>query len=161
MLEDKRVLLGIFLVFSLVLFLFLFRFRISPAQNLTQVKFEKKSDLFYEYEIFRYPVRAKVLKGVFNVGVSVDTNILDFGELPLGSKGKKTIWLNNSEEKEVKVEIIIFGEIKPFLKVEEESFVLTANEKKPIIVEFNALKEGNFTGELDILIKKPRSLFSL
>ena len=160
MFEAEKVLFGLFFIFSLLLSLFLFKFEIVPTSNLTQVKFEKASDLFYDYEIFRYPVRAKVLKGVLDVGINADPNILDFGELPLGSKGKKSIWLNNSE-KEVKVEIKVFGEVRPFLKMSENSFELKSKESKLIKVEFYALKEGNFTGELDILIKKPKYSISL
>jgi|GEM_PF-3830424 hypothetical protein len=160
MFRAEKILFGLFSIFFLLLLLFLFKFEIAPTSNLTQIKIEKASDLFYDYEIFRYPVRARVLKGVFDIGINANPNTLDFGELPLGSKGKKFIWLNNSE-KEVKVEIKIFGEINPFLKIDEKSFELKSKESKLIQIEFYALKEGNFTGELDILIKKPKYPISL
>ncbi len=124
----------------------------------------KKSDLMFVYEVMRYPASGEIIKPEgFNesikVGIASDTDALNFGRVPgNGSYLKRYVHLNNTKEA-LKVSLKAYGNITPLIEFDENDFVLHKNESVEIGIVFNTVNAkayGNYTGEIDIIFKKPQ-----
>ncbi len=154
------------LIFSLLLILVLILL-LSPKNQrreefVVNMSLEKRSDLFFNYEILRYPSRAEVIplkEERMGIGIEVDPWNLNFGSIPAGNNfGKRFISLSNPQAKDVNVRFEVHGNISPFVKFSRNNFMLRAGEKERIEVYFNAssAKIGNYSGEIDVIIKVPK-----
>ena len=125
-------------------------------------------DALFVYEIARYPAYGEILNlEVVNesigIGLSSDTDALDFGKMPgNGSFSKKFILVNNTNNDAVLVSAKIYGNITPLISFDRNDFVLHINESAEIGAYFKTKTDnqsfgaGNYSGELDIVIKRPQ-----
>ncbi|MGC8993281.1 MAG: hypothetical protein ACP5H3_00700 [Candidatus Aenigmatarchaeota archaeon] len=129
--------------------------------------FEKKSGLLFEYEISKYPTYARILnvepgKNI-SIGVVNDPWNLAFGEVPgKGSFVRRYVDLQNLNDKKVKIELKVYGNISQKVNFSENNFWLFPNETKRVTIFFftNQTIEGYFEGEIDIIVKKAKYDFS-
>jgi hypothetical protein len=132
----------------------------EPANLVNNMKYESRKTLFYEYNIIRYPSKVLIVdlkSGERNniIGISTDSDILDFGIVPLGNNSaKKTISLAKLENKQPLVELAAYGNISDMITFSQNNFNLKDNEKISVILNVQEdTKVGNYTGEVDIVIK--------
>jgi hypothetical protein len=122
------------------------------------------SDLFFDYEVTKYESGAEVT-GIYSsnknltLGVVVDPWNIEFGSIPTGNNtGTRFISLENLKEKESKVSFKVYGNISPFVDFSRNNFILHSNEKTMVEASFytNSSKIGNYSGEIDVIIKTPK-----
>lgn len=151
---------------SIIIFVLLFLFTqpFQPKSFVSNKTFEKHSDFFFTYEIVRYPSSAEVLsiqpyQEKLTLGVVVDPWNLNFGKIPFGNNfATRFIELDNLKEKDAKIFFKVYGNISPFVNFTKNNFILKPNESVTIEVKFFAEKAeiGNYTGEIDVTIKRPK-----
>lgn len=71
------------------------------------------------------------------IGFNIDNDKLWFGIVPPGSEGVRHIDLSNNYDYPVKVKVSSHGELRPWIFVSENNFVLEPNETKSIDVIAN------------------------
>lgn len=134
------------------------------VSNMTFVKY---SDLFFNYEVTKYPSNAEVsilqpTQEKMNIGVAVDPWSLNFGIIPEGKNfGSKSVDIGNLENKDSKVIFKIYGNITPFVNFTKNNFILHSNESTTIEIQFHTdlAAVGNYSGEIDVIIQKPKYNF--
>ncbi|MCK4490977.1 MAG: hypothetical protein KAU03_00020, partial [Candidatus Altiarchaeales archaeon] len=52
--------------------------------------------------------------------------------------------------------IRVNGDIKPLIKIRDEEIILEKNGQREVQIAFNATGVGAYTGEIDVIVKKPR-----
>lgn len=135
----------------------------SPKQFVSNQTFVKYSDLFFSYEITKYPSSVEIVSPQFKekkltIGLVTDPWNLNFGIIPIGSYGTRHLNISNSEKNKVIVNFNVYGNIKHLISFSKNNFVLNPNESIYIDVFLNttsSTKVGNYTGEIDVIIKKP------
>jgi hypothetical protein len=125
------------------------------------------SDLLFDYEVTKYESRAEVT-GVYpsnknlTLGVVVDPWNMEFGSIPYGNNtGTRFVSLENLKEKESKVSFVVYGNISHFVDFSKNNFILHSNETTMVEANFhaNSSKIGNYSGEIDVMIKTPKYNF--
>lgn len=113
---------------------------------------------FYNYyiieETFILDMEVKVDD---HFGLNADTDALKFGRLMPGTSALRSISVGNNATFPLKVAILKSGQMKDWVKVSENNFVLKINESKSIIFEAYApenLDFGNYSGIVKIIFKK-------
>jgi hypothetical protein len=131
--------------------------------------FIRTSDLFYDYEINRYPSAAEIVE--LNqektiIGFDVDPTKLNFGMIPInGSYSRKTVNLTNMVDRGAKIYLDAYGNIRPYVSFGESRITLRKGESREIEIIFNSKTEnltaplGNYTGEIDIVTQVPKYNF--
>jgi hypothetical protein len=158
--KKKWVIIALMMIF-LVLFL---KYRPSSVELVENRTFVTYSDLFFSYEITKYPssveiVEAKPAQEKLTIGLTVDPWNLNFGIIPEGKNfGTRFISLSNLKEKDAKVSFKVYGNISPFVKFSNNNFLLHPNESLTIKVNFYAegAKIGNYSGEIDVIVQRPK-----
>jgi len=88
---------------------------------------EVNSGLFFTYEATRYPSNVNItepIEGNITIGVVVDPWNLNFGMIPTGGNfGKRILILTNQQEKNVRVSLKAYGNIKPMVEFEKNDFL--------------------------------------
>jgi len=151
--------LGIFLV-ALVLT----ACKIPGGGELDENTVEKCSDLFFNYEISRYPtggeiVAVDILGENISVGLVTDPWNLNFGTIPSnGSYAKRSIVLSNSGELATRINFRVFGDIFPLISFSKDNFVINTGEQVNIDIYFfsNNTEAGNYSGEIQIISRRPK-----
>jgi hypothetical protein len=136
----------------------------QPKELAVDKSFVTYSDLLFNYEITKYPSGAEIsvtepLQERLTVGVVVDPWNLKFGVIPAGNNfGTRFIDLSNLKEKEVKVSFKVYGNITPFVKFDENDFMLQPKENITVKVNFYtaSAEVGNYSGEIDVIIQRPQ-----
>jgi len=155
----------ILIIFSFTaLFLLLTNLPYQPKSFVQNKTFEKHSDLFFNYEIIRFPTSAEVSpyqpnQQKLSLGVVVDPWNLNFGRIPSGKNfATRFIDLSNLKEKDAKVIFKVYGNISPFVNFSKNNFILKPNESVTVEVKFYAEKAeiGNYAGEIDVIVKRPK-----
>ncbi len=135
----------------------------SPEVFVQNRTFATKSDIFYNYEITKYPSKVGIVnlmtKNASNIiGVSTDPWIIDFGIIPVGENfAQKTINLANKNKEDAKIRLKAFGNISSMVSFNRNNFYLKGNET--IYAFLNVTKNtepGNYTGEIDIIIQREK-----
>ncbi len=133
-------------------------FRPGYVSNVTV---DKTGDLLFNYEITRYPsaVEVKTIQPDSNItlGFVTDPWNLNFGIVPFnGSYEKRQVVLFNSNDEKVKVSVVAFGGISPLVDVPGNDIVLGAKQTADmgIYLRTYTYPEGNYSGEIDIVVKK-------
>ena len=151
-----------FLIFLIVgIFIFSSVPLLQPNEFVTNKTFERKQSLFFNVEINRYPTKVQVMnytKEKITVGVNVDPWNLNFGIVPIGKNyASRFINLFNSNKKDVKVILKVYGNISEFVTFSKNNFYLKPNQSVTIKINFNAENAsiGNYSGEIDVIIIKP------
>jgi len=136
-----------------------------PREFVKNQTFEIYENPFFIFEKARYPSNVEIVeKGEEGMllGFVTDPWNLNFGIIPLGGYGTRSITLFNSESSKVKVKLKAYGEIKDLVRFEKNDFILKPNEKVNVNIFLNTTNStriGNYTGEIDVIIKKPRFNF--
>jgi len=156
----------IFLILLTVLFLILISLQELPEPQdfVKERTFTNYSNLFFYYEITRYPSGVEVVSSTpidenVTLGFVVDPWNLNFGIVPTnGSYVKRHIELTNLREIPTRINLKVYGNITPLVSFSENNFVLHENEKVTIDVYLftNNTEIGNYLGEVDVIAKKPR-----
>ena len=141
--------------------LFLFNGPPPPKDFVMNRTFETHENLLFVYEMTRYPSDVEVTNPEEDIllGVTVDPWNLGFGIIPKGSYERRFLNLVNLEENNVKVGINPYGDIAPMISFNKNNFILRANESITVDVILrttNTTVTGNYTGEIDIIIVKPK-----
>ncbi|MEM7825823.1 MAG: hypothetical protein QW412_03120 [Candidatus Aenigmatarchaeota archaeon] len=154
------------LVLILIVFIILFLGKPEPKNFVENMTYEKTSDLFFTYEITKYPSNVEIIpqeEKKIKVGLVVDYWNLNFGIIPTGgSYGRRQVMISNSEKEKVRVYFKVYGSIKPLISFSKENFILLPGQNETITVFLNTTKEtkpGNYSGQIDVIIKKSKFSF--
>jgi hypothetical protein len=152
------------LIIAVVAFLFIFsKEPPAPEEFVNNKTIENYSTFFYNYEILRYPSNVEIMP-IENtnenvvLGFVTDPWNINFGIIPgNGSYATRTIEISNKEERNNEITLNVYGNISPLVVFSKNRFVLKPNEKASIEVFLYSKdsEPGNYTGEIDILSKKP------
>lgn len=131
---------------------------------VTNRTFETRSDIFFNYEITRYPSNteisiAKPTQEKYTIGVVIDPWNLNFGIIPAGDNfGTRFIDLTNLKEKDVKIYFKVYGNISPFVNFSKNNFILRPKENITVETHFYAssAEVGNYSGEIDVIAQRPK-----
>ncbi len=130
---------------------------------VTKMEFERSENLFFKYEITKYPSSVAILPNLNTsmvLGFTVDPWNLDFGIIPTGGNfGKRGLILTNTEEKRAKIKLNVYGNITPMVSFSKNDFILDKGENVTIDVFMkttNTTEPGNYTGEIDVVAIKPK-----
>jgi hypothetical protein len=132
----------------------------EPADRVLVKTRQQTDGMFFTKAVDRIPARAaivapKVENDTITVGVSADRNELNFGVVIQNMSVTKFL---NIENKDVAVKecVVSYGDIGPLINVPENSFVLSTGESKAVTLHFSGSELGNYTGEVDVITKKPK-----
>jgi len=133
--------------------------RSEYVENKTYEKFENYA---FTYEVTRYPSFVNVSSNMDEtlvIGITNDPYNLGFGIIPQGGSGKRLISLENDEDVKAKIKIEYVGNITEIMEISNTNFVLMPNEsvKIPVMIKTDPdTPIGNYTGEIDLIIIKPK-----
>lgn len=110
------------------------------------------STSFYYFVIIdniqKYEIQLEVGKvGGFNVA----TDKLYFGILPAGGVGKRTLELYGRDDRDTRVFLDIKGELKPWIRISDNDFILPKNTTKNITISMIVPKNAtmkNYSSEV-------------
>lgn len=141
----------------------------EPVGFVSERTFSTQSDSLFEYEITRYASGATVISPTvdddrMSIGLDADPEDLEFGVIPQGENNfaKRFIDLANLNEEEAKVEIVARGDIAPHVRFSSNEIVLGPNQEVKVDVIFHTVdaSEREYTGEIDVIIKRPKFDFA-
>jgi len=134
-----------------------------PREYVRNKTFEIYSSLFFVHERVRYPSNVEIVESKEEgmlLGFVTDPWNLNFGIIPTGGNfGTRHLKVFNSEDYKVRVNLRAYGDIKPLVTFSKNNFILAPNETAEVDIFLNttnSTKPGNYTGEIDVIIKKPR-----
>ncbi len=90
-------------------------------------------------------------------GLNADTDAMKFGMIMPGTSAERSIIVNNSAARPLKVIILKSGYIADWVKISENDFILEENENRRVIFKVSAPENanyGNYTGTAAIIFKK-------
>lgn len=143
--------------------LFFYLESLPVEQFVTNQTFVKYSDSFFSYEATKYPSNVKIVSPNYEqrnmtLGLVTDPWNINFGIIPLGGYGTRHLAISNSEKNKVKIDFKVYGDISSIVRFSKNSFILKPNESVYIDIVLNTSllnKEGNYSGEIDVVVKKP------
>jgi hypothetical protein len=154
------------IVSIVVLTYILWNYFSTPKEFVTNETFVKQSGLLFDYEITKYPSNVEIIlpqEQKLTIGFVVDPWNLNFGIIPTGgSYGTRHVIITNYEENKAKIELKAYGTIRPLVSFSKNNFVLGSKESATVDVFLNttnSTQPGNYTGEIDIVTKKPKHPF--
>jgi len=158
------VIVGIFFFLFLIGIALLLSLEKNPSRGtfVKVVKFEQKKTPLFIQEVVRYPAYGNVTPFLLagnksiKIGVSSQTDALNFGVLSENLTVRKFINLRNNKESKVKVCFFSYGGIKPFVRIKGNNFIMGGKEAREVEIAFNATKIGSYLGEIDVVIRRPR-----
>lgn len=135
-----------------------------PSGEAEKIVAERSENIFFEKHIIRVPAKGAIIprivdnNGTITAGVSVDSDRLDFGRIQSNLSGitrlvNITYPFNTGS---VKICVMSQGDIQKFLETPNREFVMSSGEKREVAIRFSGSAIGNFTGEVDVLAKKPK-----
>lgn len=132
----------------------------EPGEYVQKITREHTEDFFFEKDIVRHPARGnitylRVENQTVKVAVSADSHELNFGAILENMTVRKFLNLRNKDVN-VKICVISYGSIKHFINTGNNNFIMKTNESAEIMIEFGGDKIGSYTGEVDVIIKKPK-----
>jgi hypothetical protein len=151
------------LAIAIILIVFIIKGPIpTHTQELESTeKIEHYDSLLYDIAVKRYLSNAIVYntsdEGVY-LGITVD-RWTNFGHMPQNAKTKRTIEIKNTYDKKIKYEIIAIGEVKPFIDSIPQKMTLKPNQEISANVIFDGKEIGNYTGEVNVILKIPKYKF--
>jgi len=147
-----------------LLFIFLISYKPEPKEFVTNRTFLSYSDLLFNYEVSKYPSSVQVssvkpTQEKITLGVVTDPWNLNFGIIPAGNNSvKRLIDLVNKKGKDAKVNLKAYGSISPFVIFSKNNFFLHPKENISVGIDFYAAsaKIGNYSGEIDVIVQRPK-----
>src|SRR3990170_414475 len=166
----------VYSIISILVLLFIAMFSVvilwksftAPNQFVSNETFVKSSDLLFDYEITKYPSNVEIIpyqygQANMTIGFVTDPWNLNFGIIPNGGNfGTRHLLISNFESKKVRISLDAYGTIKPLVSFSKNNFALQPKESVSIDVFLNtteSTKPGNYAGEIDITVMKPRYEF--
>jgi len=157
----KKIIIIFIICMVPIIFVDLYPFP-EPSQFVSNETFVKNSNPFFTYEVTKYPSKVEIItpqyeEGRLQIGFVVDKWNLNFGIIPLGNNEKRHLTIVNSEKNKVRVNLKVYGDINPLISFNENNFILSPNNSTYIDILLNTTektKPGNYTGEIDIIVKK-------
>lgn len=162
--KNKSNLFLVLLCIAIALIFALIDYYSTPRTFLPNKTIVKYSGILFSYEVTRYPVLAEITflnlnESQITLGLGNEPGRLNFGIIPTGGHyATRHLAIVNSESNKVHVVFKVYGEIKPMVKISDENFVLSSGESKTVDISVKTSPEtipGNYTGEIDIIVKKP------
>lgn len=171
--EEMKIRIKKFFSFIILIFLCLFLFftliffyekSLVPQDEIRNKTVFIKENIIYKYEITRYPARVETANLLLPnsskiIGISNDPWFFDFGLIPIGpgNYAQKTVNLANKGNSSVRVILKAFGNISNMVLFEKNNFNLIGNDTVNVILNVTEdIPQGNYTGEIDIIIRKGR-----
>lgn len=132
----------------------------EPTDHVLAKTRHQTDGMFFTKAVDRIPARAiivlpEVNNDTIKVGVSADKSELNFGVVLQNMSVTKFVEINNKDVT-VKECILSYGSIGPLIKIPENNFVLKTGESKAVTLAFSGSELGNYTGEVDVITKKPK-----
>jgi len=157
----------LFILVTIIILLILpSKIQIEPKEIVENMTFITNSDLFFDYEVTKYPTKVEITSTKFLeegglIGVVVDPWNLNFGIVPTGgSSVKRQIELFNTKEKAGKISFKVYGDISPLVSFSDNDFIIHENENLTVMIYLNTGNLiGNYSGEIDVVAKKPKYKF--
>lgn len=155
----------ILIIIAAILIIFLFIVTIEPPEPKDFVIDKvvlNYSNAFFNYKTVRYPTSVSIVPSQeenFDIGFVTDPWNLKFGVAPgNGSYIKRFINVKNLNEGYNKISLKVYGNITPLVNFSKNNFILNENESTVVEVGLytESAKIGNYTGEIDIIIKTPK-----
>ena len=90
-------------------------------------------------------------------GIEINGSALAFGMTVPGGTSSKELNVVNNYEKDVKVQFLIEGDIKNFMKVSENNFILKKNESRKVNFAISAPLDGKYgvyEGKVIVIIRR-------
>lgn len=139
----------------------------NPEVFANEMDFYNHSDIFFNYEIWRYHSNVTVSELTMQnesvtLGVVVDPWNLNFGIIPSGNNsGARVIEFDNMKENPAKVYVEVYGNLTPHVETSNNNFIIQPKENVVIDLIFEARNAapGNYEGEIDVIIQKPKYSF--
>lgn len=137
----------------------------EPKNFVKNQTFVIYSDLFFVYEITKYSSNVKVAPEEgqrITLGFVTDPWNLNFGIMPIGSYGTRHLNISNSGKNRVRVFFKVYGNIEQLISFSRNNFILNPGQSAYIDVFLkttNLTKLGNYTGQIDVITKKPKFNF--
>ena len=135
----------------------------TPAVFITGRDTAIDETTFYNTTLVRYGTNAIVkpleaINGTVKVGISTDSDKIDWGIIPQGVEVGKIINLDNSRPVDAKIDILVYGNVTPFITIGGgNSFILKSGEGRSIEIAFKAEEIGEYSGEIDIYVRVPKN----
>ncbi|MBN2013674.1 MAG: hypothetical protein JW778_00690 [Candidatus Altiarchaeota archaeon] len=133
----------------------------EPEEYVQRITREGDESLFFDKIIDRIPARVSVVhprteNNTIKVGVSADTNELNFGVVIQNMSVRKFLNIASDDASTVKICIVSYGNISSFIRAEQVDFIMEKGDSTEVMLEFNGDLVGNYTGEVDVVTKKPK-----
>lgn len=161
--EYKKFMIIIILI---VFIFFLIISKKEPEEFVKNRTFVSYSDFFFTYEVIKYPTNITIYspnsEENLKIGITTDTDNLNFGIIPgNGSYVKRYLNLTNKKEKDAKIIFNVYGNISSLVKFEKNNFILHANETSliGIYLHTKSAKYGYYSGEIDVIVQRPKFEF--
>lgn len=132
----------------------------APQTYASAIVRENRQGIFFDTIVDRFPAKAvvslpRVENQTLNMGLSTDTDKLDFGVVSQNQTVRK--FLNfGSQYPVLKACVVSYGGISQFITVDRQSFSIAEGETGESMLEFSSPDVGNFTGEVDMITKRPK-----
>ena len=157
------ILISVVIISVIFVIIYSWNYPSVPKEFVTNETFERATGIFFDYETTRFPSNVEIVlpqEEGMKIGFVIDPWNLNFGIIPTGGNyGTRHIILVNSEDRNVRVDINVYGTIKPLVSVSQNNFILQSGKSVTVDIYLNttnSTKPGNYTGEIDVVIKKPR-----
>lgn len=134
----------------------------EPTEFVSNKTYSNFSNLFYTYEILRYPSNVEImdignLKENVTLGFVTDPWNINFGVIPgNGTYVMRNIEFTNKKEGQSKVYLTAYGNISPHIYFSQSTLTLETGEKASVDIYMfsNNTEPGNYSGEVDVIVKK-------
>lgn len=168
--SNKKFLL---LVFILLIAVLIFAFlkpsvKQEPNEFVKNMTTQSSEDLFFVYQTIKYPSNVEIIQfspeeqGT-TIGLVADPWNLNFGIVPNGGNaGRRFLVLTNLQDSDAKIEFNTFGNISSMVSFNKNNFILHKGEEVKvdiILTTTDMTQPGNYTGEIDIIIKRSKYNF--
>ncbi len=140
----------------------------KPKEFIKNNTVEISKNLLFKFEVSRYQSDVEIIQYEENatritVGITIDPWNLNFGIVPVGgSYGTRHVVLTNLKEDQAKASLKAYGNISPMINFARNDFVLKQYDNVTVDVVMKTTKlttPGNYTGEIDIIIIRPKYRF--
>ncbi len=154
----------IFLIALLVVLIYIalnFQEPSEPREFVKNKTFTNYSNLFFSYEISRYPSNVEITPlGNLNettIGFATEPWNINFGVIPgNGSYVERNVELTNLKDRDSKINFKAYGNISPMVIFSKNNFIVQPGKKVSVSIFLysNQMEPGNYSGEIDIVAKK-------
>lgn len=167
---SKKVFLIASAIVLLLIFAIVYAFSApysAPSQFVENQTVTSEETMFFTYEISRYPTKVEIsniTEKNISIGFSLEPWNLNFGIVPTGgSMGNRFINLENTADRASKIKLVAYGNIADMVTFSDNDFLISKNAPKPVKITLETKKDtplGNYSGEIDIIVKKPKYDFA-